>query len=83
MGLYDTVKSNLTTDMSVAQMLSLALVAKEIPSDRIFMSTLSNACAGINSCQAGSFLYNPSMDLFGGASVLLPENAQLSRLSYY
>jgi hypothetical protein len=43
---------------------------------------LNYECGQVD-CKPGSFLYVPSRDLFGGASVLLPLGGSLSQISNY
>ncbi len=81
--LFHSIQGNLETDIPIASMISLAMQAKEVPAENIQIMNLNNNCLSILVCEVGSFLYNPSRDLFGGASVLVPENATLSKLSYY
>lgn len=81
--LYSTVQANLVTDIPVTEIVSLAMSIKDVSNDDILMFNLNNNCLSLQSCEAGAFLYNPSRELFGGASVLIPENASISKLSYY
>ena len=81
--LYSAVVSHLDTDLSLATIGELAFSLRNIESSNIFVSSLSQDCSGIKKCIPGAFLYTPSRDLFGGASVVIPENARTNRLSYY
>ncbi len=81
--LYSAVVSHLDTDLSLATIGELAFSLRNIESSNIFVSSLSQDCSSIKKCIPGAFLYTPSRDLFGGASVIIPENARTNRLSYY
>lgn len=81
--LYNAVISHLDTDMSVANMAAYGLTFRDVSSDKISIVSLTNECASLIKCMPGSFLYSPSRDLFGGAAVIIPENAQANKLSYY
>ncbi len=80
--ILDSVRNNISTDLTVGDIVNLWLLFKNIQNGDIHMYSLNNACSGGN-CQAGSFLYQPSMDYFGGAWALIPEWAVLSKLSKY
>ncbi len=81
--LYGAVISHLDTDMSLANMASYGLTFHDVSSENIWVVSLTNECVSIQTCVPGSFLYTPSRDLFGGASVILPENAEINHVSYY
>lgn len=81
--LYNAVISHLYTDMSLADMAKIGFTFKDISSDKISVASLNNECLSLSKCTPGSFLYAPSRELFGGASVIIPENATSTRLSYY
>lgn len=82
--LYSAVSSNVQTDLSFKEMAALALFAKELPSKNILSFNLNDSCfQSFALCDRGGFLYTPARDLFGGASVLLPDGATPSNLSEY
>ena len=65
--LYNSVADSIETDLSVAEIIELAKIAKEIPKNSIESRVISD---DFTSC--GGFLYTPNRDYFGGAAVLLP-----------
>lgn len=81
--LYNAVIAHLDTDLSVANMAAYGLTFRDVSSDKISIVSLTNECISLTKCMPGSFLYSPSRELFGGASVVIPENAQANKLSYY
>lgn len=80
--LFEAVRDNLDTDLTLWDITNFALGLKDIESDRINVYNLSNDCVG-NRCAAWAYLYNPSREYFWWASALIPENATATRLSYY
>ncbi|MFB0964295.1 MAG: LCP family protein [Patescibacteria group bacterium] len=82
--LYSAVSSNVQTDLSFKEMAGMALFAKELPTKNILSFNLNDSCfQSFALCDRGGFLYTPARDLFGGASVLLPDGAGPSDLSEY
>ncbi len=81
--LYSAVISHLDTDLSLAKIGELAFTLRKVDNTNIFVSALSQDCSNVKKCSPGAFLYTPDRDLFGGASVVIPENARANRLSYY
>ncbi|GAB0174438.1 MAG: hypothetical protein HHAS10_03170 [Candidatus Altimarinota bacterium] len=81
--IYNALISNIDTDLSLAKLGDIALSFSDIKSEDIGIVTLSDFCLSLVKCQPGSFLYAPSRDLFAGSAVIIPENAQASKLSYY
>ncbi len=82
--LYYAVVSHIKTDLSMGQLASLALFGKDIPTPNILAFNLNDSCfQGLAYCQRGGFLYTPVRDLFGGASVLLPDGATPAHLDAY
>lgn len=78
------IASHIHTDLSITDMANLALHVKDIGKDRMYSFNLGiDTCVNVKLCEAWWYLYNPNRELFWGASVLLPENATLSRVSYY
>lgn len=65
--LYASLDSSIETDLSVSEILELGKISQDIERDQIDSRVLSDQ---FDSC--GGFLYTPSRELFGGASVLLP-----------
>lgn len=81
--MYNAIISHLDTDLSIANMAEVALSFSELKSENISIISLSDVCLSLTKCAPGSYLYTPSRDLFGGSSVIIPENAQINKLSYY
>jgi hypothetical protein len=80
--LYNAIISHLDTSMTLGDVGEFALRLKDIESNHINIYNLSNECIGIR-CTAGAYLYTPAREYFSGASVLVPENASATKLSYY
>lgn len=80
--LFEAVVSHLDTSMTLGEVSDFALRLKDIESKNINIYNLSNECIGLR-CAAWAYLYTPSREYFGGASVLIPENAWATKLSYY
>jgi hypothetical protein len=68
--------------MKLGEIGEFALRLKDIETRHINIYNLSNECIGIR-CTPGAYLYTPAREYFGGASVVVPENASATRLSYY
>lgn len=82
--LYYAIVSHIKTDLSMGQIASLALFGKDIPTTNILAFNLNDSCfQGLAYCQRGGFLYTPLRELFGGASVLLPNGATPTHLDSY
>lgn len=79
--LIDSVRDNLSTDLTVGDLVNMGLNFKDMSNGNIVMYSYNDDCNGI--CSAGGFLYTPLRENFGNAWVLLPENATKSRLSRY
>ncbi len=65
--LYNSLADSLETNLSVAEIIELAKIAKDINKDQIQSRVLSD---DLTSC--GGLLYTPVRDYFAGAAVLLP-----------
>ena len=81
--IYTAIISHLDTDLSIAGMGEIALAFSDIQSDAIGVVSLSDSCLSLTKCAPGAYLYSPSRDLFGGNAVVIPENAQANKLSFY
>lgn len=82
--LFYTLNANIKTSLSIWEIISLAAYAKEIPNWNIFSFNLNTSCDWWeNACEMWGFLYTPARDLFGGASVILPEDATPGNISQY
>lgn len=81
--ILSAVTDHLDSDLSLASMAETAFSYRSIGNNGIKVFSLNNECGSLRECKSGSYLYNPSRDLFRGASVLLPENARANKLSYY
>ena len=76
------IRSHIDTNMTVSEAVDLAIRIKDIETQNITIYNLNNNCNG-NICSAWAYLYTPSREYFAGSSVLIPENASISKLSYY
>lgn len=81
--LFAAVMDHLDTDLSLTNMAEMAFGLRTIQNDNITIFSLTNECGAIKTCLAGSYLYTPSRELFWWASVIIPENARINKLSYY
>ncbi len=81
--IFSAIMDHLDSDLSLANMAEMTYGYRSIKTESIKVFSLNNECGSIRQCRSGSYLYNPSRDLFGGASVLIPENARVNKLSYY
>lgn len=81
--IYNAIISHLDTDLSIANMADIGLEFSSIKSDDISIVSLSDACFSLTKCSPWSYLYAPSRELFWGSAVIIPENAQANKLSYY
>lgn len=80
--LINSVRNNINTDLTVGDIVDLGISFKDIKNSDIHMYSLNDACSEW-SCQAGGYLYQPSMAYFWWAWALIPEWASVSRLSSY
>lgn len=80
--LFDAIVSHLDTSMTLWEVSDLAVRLKDIDTANINIYNLSNECIGLK-CTAWAYLYTPSREYFGWASVLIPENAGTTKLSHY
>jgi LCP family protein required for cell wall assembly len=80
--LFDAITSHIDTSLTLGEISELALWVKDIATDHINIYNLSNDCMQ-NKCSAWAYLYTPSREYFGWASVVLPENASATKLSSY
>ena len=81
--IFSAITEHLDSDLSLANMAETAFAYRSIGTNNIQVFSLNNECGSLRGCKSGSYLYNPSRDLFWWASVLLPENARSNKLSYY
>lgn len=82
--MYYAITTHIKTDLPFNELVSLGLFAKDLKSDHILAFNLNDMCfQSASLCNAGSFLYTPSRDLFGGASILLPDGATPSKINAY
>ncbi len=80
--LFTAVRSHIDTSLTIGDATELALSLKDVKSENINIYNLNNECIG-SECLPGAYLYTPSREYFGGASVVIPENASATKLSYY
>lgn len=76
--LYMSVSNNVTTNLSMREILRLAAYANKLPRENIASVVLSD-----DPSMPGGLLYNPERAAFGGAAVLLPNGATAANPSYY
>lgn len=82
--LYLALKENIDTDLSIAEMLSLAIFAKDIPNDRILSFNLNDTCwYATLKCDPGWLLYAPVRIYFNNMSVFIPNTATVNDVSNY
>lgn len=82
--LYLALKSNITTDLWISDMISLALLAKQVEKNNIFSFNLNDSCFyWSDSCKRWWFLYTPPREDFGWASTLLPNTATSYKVDNY
>lgn len=79
--LISSVQENLSTDLTVGDLVNIGVEFRDMDNSHILMYSYNNECG--DPCQAGGFLYQPQMSLFGNAWVLIPNGASKSRLSKY
>jgi anionic cell wall polymer biosynthesis LytR-Cps2A-Psr (LCP) family protein len=64
--LMSTLSEHIKTDLNLKDMLSLALVVKELPNNHILSFNLNDSCfQSVSLCERGGFLYTPQRALFG------------------
>ena len=80
---WNAVSSHIHTDLSPTEIINLAVHVNDVPKENMFSFNINSVCGNIKTCIPWSYLYTPSRELFGGASVLIPENSALSKISYY
>lgn len=82
--LYLALKSNISTDLWTSDMISLALLAKQIDKKDIFSFNLNDSCFyWAPSCQRWWFLYTPPRESFWWASTLLPNTSTTYKVDDY
>ncbi len=82
--LYLALKQNINTDLWLTDMISLALLAKQIDKKNIYSFNLNDSCFyWADNCQRWWFLYTPPRDEFGWASVVIPNTATSRNISNY
>lgn len=82
--IYNLLQQYIVSDLSIEQMMSLALYLKDLPGENIVSSNLNDTCFyGSYSCTKGGFLYVPQRADFWGAAVLLQDGGSKSNLSNY
>lgn len=81
--IIDATRKNINTDLTVADIVELGGTFSSVEKENIHMYNLGSNCIAYNNCEIGSYLYQPSMAYFGGAWAVIPEWAQMNRLSYY
>lgn len=80
--LVESVRNNLSTDLTVGDLVDIGVNFKDMSNNDIVTYSYNDSCSGAI-CMPGSYLYVPVRDNFGGEWVLLPNGATKSRLSRY
>ena len=81
--LYDQYKKYIQTNISAQEMLRTVQFLPEIKGFSSFGYTSTCGDRDVTRMVPWCFLYNPPMAQFGGMSVLLPDGASSSNVSYY
>lgn len=76
--LYTSIGDSIETNLSVAEIIELAKLAKDIGKNNIQSRVISD---DFSSC--GGLLYTPNRDYFGGAAVLLPAGNEYDELKSF
>lgn len=76
--LYNSVADSLETNLSVAEIIELAKLAKDINKDNIQSRVITD---DYGNC--GGLLYTPVRDYFGGAAVLLPAGEKYEEINKF
>lgn len=81
--LYDSYLKMVKTNISMKEMMGMAKYIYKL--DNIFSYGLTTECSNITYKYSfpGCFLYTPSRDLFGGASVMIPDGAAPGKVGFY
>lgn len=69
--LIESVRNHLSTNLTIGDLTNIALEFKDIDNKNIISYTINNECNG--ACPPGAYLYQPSMEAFGGEWVVIPE----------
>ncbi|MBD3270478.1 hypothetical protein GF376_03045 [Candidatus Peregrinibacteria bacterium] len=70
--LYNSLSDSFESDLTVAEIIELGRVGKDINRNNIHTQVISD---DFTNC--GGFLYTPNRELFGGAAVLLPADEEI------
>lgn len=82
--IWNVLRSSVTTNLTIGQIISLAKNATKVSRENIIGHTLDNTCFdALRLCHPGGLLYTPDRELFGGASVLLPKKATATNVATY
>nr|MDD3720455.1 LCP family protein [Candidatus Gracilibacteria bacterium] len=83
--MYSTMSPYFTTDIGLNGILKIASDFKNLGGgNNIISLNLNNSCVyGFAVCEVGGILYTPPMEDFGGASILLPRDADYYNLEKY
>ena len=81
--IYNKYSQMVTTNISAQEIIGMMQYTDSIK--HMFSFGLTDECGSESPklMKAGCFLYVPSRDLFGGLSVLIPDGASPSKISYY
>lgn len=81
--LIDATRKNISTDLTVGDIVNYGLKFKDIDKNHIHTYNLNSDCYSYTNCVPGAYVYQPSMAYFGGAWAVIPDGASMSRLSFY
>lgn len=76
--LYNSLADSIETNLSVAEIIELAKIAKDIDKDNLQAQVLTD---DFTSC--GGLLYAPVRDYFGGAAILLPAGNKFEEITRF
>ena len=76
--LYQSVRDNINTNLSIREMIALASFAKNFDHDRVLMKVIHD-----DPGQDGGFLYTPERQYYNGQFVLVPDGNSLDLIHRY
>ena len=81
--LYESYLTTVKTNISLKEMIGMAKYISKL--DNMFSYGLTTECSNITYKYSfpGCFLYTPQRELFGGASVMIPDGAAPGKVGFY
>lgn len=76
--LYESIEQNFQTDMSLGELISVAKLAANLPSERMLSKVLVD-----EPTMEGGFLATPPRENYGGAFVLIPYSGDMEEIHRY